>query len=107
MTDKNKGKKRAIKPLGDRVLVRGMGEEPGKKLSSGIIIPETASKERPERGKVVAVGEGRLTDEGKLVPLRVKVGDVVIFSKYGPDEVKVDGVEYYILREENILAIVK
>jgi chaperonin GroES len=96
-----------IMPLADRVLVKpGTGED-GKKTKSGIIIPETVDKERPEQGKVIAVGEGRTTDDGKLIPLKIKVGDVVIFSKYGPDEVNIDGEKYYILREEAILAIIK
>jgi len=107
MNDKKNGKKPTVRPLGDRLLVKGIAEEAGKKSASGIIIPETVSKERPEKGKVVAAGEGRMTDEGKLIPLRVKVGDVVLFSKYGPDEVKLDGEEYFIIREENILAVIK
>ena len=97
--------KKKIIPLGDRVLVRTI--EADTKTKSGIIIPDTVSKERPEQGVVVAVGEGRTTDEGKIIPSSVKVGDVIIFSKYGPDEVKIDNEEYYILSESNILAIVK
>ncbi len=96
-----------IIPLGDRVLVRPLSSEEDKKSKSGIIIPETISKERPERGTVVAVGEGKTNEEGKVIPLRVKVGDQVVFSKYGPDEIKIDGEEYYILSESNILAIIK
>ncbi len=92
-------------PLGDRILVRPGGTE--KKTKSGIIIPETIDKEKPETGSVIAVGTGRVTDEGKTIPVRVKVGDTVLFSKYGPDEIKVEGVEYYILREESILAVIK
>lgn len=99
--------KSKIIPLADRVLVKPGIPDEGKKTKSGIIIPDTASKERPEQGEVVAVGEGRTTDEGKLIPMRVKVGDIVLFSKYGPDEVKIDGVEYYILREDSILAVIK
>ncbi len=96
-----------IIPLGDRVLVRpGLADE-AKKTKSGIIIPETVNKERPEQGEVIAVGEGRMTDDGKLIEMRVKVGDRVLFSKYGPDEIKIEDVEYYILREEAVLAIVK
>lgn len=99
--------KTKVIPLGDRVLVRpGLGDEL-KKRKSGIIIPETASKERPEQGEVIAVGEGRTTEDGKLIPVKIKVGDRVLFSKYGPDEVKIDDVEYYILREEAVLAVVK
>lgn len=96
-----------IIPLSDRVLVRPGLPDEAKTTKSGIIIPETVNKERPEQGEVVAVGEGRTTDEGKHIPMKIKVGDRVLFSKYGPDEVKIDGVEYYILREEAILAVVK
>lgn len=92
-----------IKPIGDRVLVRPGVEE--TKTASGIIIPDTVGKEKPERGTVVAVGEGRY-DDGELVPMRVKVGDTVVFSKYGYDEVKIDGTEYYILKEDSILAVI-
>lgn len=99
--------KHKIIPLGDRVLVKPLTGDEGKKTKSGIIIPETVDKEKPEQGKVIAVGAGRLNDEGKVLPIRVKVGDTVIFSKYGPDEIKVDGEEYYILSESNILAIIK
>jgi len=95
-----------ISPLGDRVVVRPRGESQAEKTTSGIYIPETVKKEKPEEGVVVAVGEGKY-ENGALVPPRVKVGDKVMFSKYGYDEVKVDGVEYFILREDNILAILK
>ena len=74
---------------------------------SGIIIPETISKEKPEEGIVMAAGPGRLNDSGALIPVRVKAGDRILFSKYGPDEVKVDGETYYILREDQILAVVQ
>ncbi len=103
MTNKNI----KIKPLGDRVLVEALGESEKNKTKSGIIIPETVSKERGEQGKVIAVGPGRRTDEGKLVPVGVKPGQKIIFSKYGPDEIKVDGKEYYIISESNILAIIE
>lgn len=97
-----------ITPLGDRVLLRPLSEkELEKKSSSGIIIPDTVSKEKPERGVVVAVGEGRYDDNGALVPMRVKKGDVVVFSKYGFDEFELEGAEYLILKEENILAVIK
>ena len=96
-----------IVPLGDRVLVKPMTAEEGKKTASGIIIPDTISKEKPEQGKVIAVGAGRMNDDGKLVPMNVKKGDTVIFSKYGPDEIKVDGEEYFILSESSILAVIK
>ena len=100
-------KKIAIQPLHDRVVVEAMGEnERGKETKSGIFIPETVGKERAERGLVVAVGPGKMSDEGKVLPMAVKVGDKIIFTKYGPDEIKVDGKEYFILNETNILAIV-
>lgn len=93
-----------LQPLGDRVAVAPVAE---RKLASGILIPETASKERPEQGKVIAVGPGRLTDDGKRVPISLKVGDQVLFSKYGPEEIKIDGAHYYLLREDQVLAIIK
>lgn len=82
-------------------------EELEGRTKSGIVIPDTAEKERPEQGKIVSVGEGRRTDEGKLVPLGVKKGQRVLFSKYGPTEIKVDGKEYLIAKEEDILAIIE
>ena len=92
--------------MGDRILVKP--EEGGdQKTASGIIIPDTAHKEKPERGEVIAVGSGKRNDDGKLVPVSVKVGDTVMFSKYGYDEVKIDDEEYYIVAESNILAIIK
>lgn len=98
-------KKFQITPLGDRVVVMPFEKEGEKKLASGIIIPETVDKERPAKGVVVAAGPGKL-EEGKRVALSVKVGDTVLFSKYGYDEVKIDGQEYYILSESSILGIV-
>ncbi len=95
-----------LHPLGDRVIVQPIEAEE-KKGKSGIIIPETVDKERPERGLVVAVGEGKMTDDGVVLPMRIKKGQKVIFSKYGPDEIKIDGKEYYILSESNILAIIE
>jgi len=102
-----KSKTSKISPLGDRVLVRPFSEEEtARKNQFGIIIPETVDKEKPEQGEVLAVGEGRYED-GRLVPMRLKVGDKVLFSKYGYDEVKIDEEELYILKEESILAIIK
>ncbi len=94
-----------IQPLADRVLIKPFSGD-DKKSPSGIIIPETISKEKPEQGEVVAVGEGRMDQNGKIVPMRVKVGDMVLFSKYGFDDVKIDEEEFFILKEENILAII-
>ncbi|OIO32389.1 MAG: co-chaperone GroES [Candidatus Yonathbacteria bacterium CG_4_10_14_3_um_filter_47_65] len=100
-------KKKKIMPLHDRVLVKPISADDAKKTASGIIIPETVNKEKPEQGKVIAVGDGKINDDGKVLPLSVHVGDVVVFSKYGPDEIKVDGEEYYIIREDSILAVIK
>jgi len=95
-----------IKPLADRILLKPISADEMKTTSSGIIIPDTVSKEKPEQGVVVAVGDGKW-DDGVKIPLSVKVGDKVVFSRYGYDEVKLDGVEYYILKEENILAVIR
>ena len=100
-----KTKKFSLSPLGDRIVVRPFEKEGERKLESGIIIPETVDKEKPAQGTVVAVGAGKYED-GKRVPMQVKVGDTVIFSKYGYDEVKIDGQEYYILSESSLLGIV-
>jgi chaperonin GroES len=93
-----------IRPLNDRVLVQRMEEE--TKTKGGIIIPDTA-KEKPAEGKIVAAGNGRLGDDGKRIPLEVKKGDRVLFSKYGGTEVKVEGEEYLIMREDDILGIIE
>lgn len=100
-----KTKKLSLKPLGDRIVVKPSEKEGEKKLASGIIIPETVDKEKPAQGTVVAVGPGKYED-GKRVPMQVKMGDTVLFSKYGYDEVKIEGQEYYILSESSILGIV-
>jgi chaperonin GroES len=97
--------KTGIIPLADRVVIKPLSpDDMGSTTSFGIIIPDTA-KEKPEQGTVVAVGAGKKTDDGKVIPVSVKVGDRVMFSKYGFDEIKVAGVEYYIVSEQNILAI--
>ena len=97
-----------IKPLGDRVLLEPLSkEEVEGRSAAGIIIPDTAEKDRPEQGKVIAVGEGRRTDQGALIPLSLKEGQRVLFSKYGPSEIKVDNKEYLIAKEEDILAIIE
>lgn len=92
-----------ITPLADRVVLKAVEAE--EKTASGIILPESA-KEKPEQGKVVAVGPGRIQD-GKRVEMEVKVGDAVLYSKYGPTEVKVGGEEFMIVKEEDILAVIK
>ena len=93
-----------VKPLNDRVLVLRIDEE--EKTSGGIIIPDTA-KEKPQEGKVIAVGSGKLNENGERVPLEVKKGDRVLFSKYGGNDIKIDGVEHLIMREDDILGIME
>ncbi|NVN98518.1 MAG: co-chaperone GroES [Geobacteraceae bacterium] len=93
-----------LRPLQDRIIVKRLEEE--TMTAGGIFIPETA-KEKPQRGKVVAAGKGKKTEEGKVLPLDVKVGDVVLFGKYAGTEVKVDGDEYLMMREDDILAVVE
>lgn len=101
-----KGKKEII-PLGDRVLIRCDEEGGETTTTSGIIIPETARDDKPQTGRVVAVGEGRVVDSGEVISPSVSVGDVVVFSKFGGDEVQFDGEEYLIVGEANILAVIK
>lgn len=96
----------AFKPAGDRVLVKPQEAE-DEKTASGIIIPDTAQKEKPERGVVVAVGPGKLGDDNEVIPVSVKVGDKVMFSKYGYDELTIDETEYYVIVETNILGTFK
>lgn len=91
-----------LKPLGDRVVIEVVESE--EKTASGIVLPDSA-KEKPQEGRVVAVGPGRVTDKGERIPLEVKEGDNVIFSKYSGTEVKYDGKEYLILRESDVLAV--
>jgi chaperonin GroES len=93
-----------IRPLQDRIIVKRLAEE--QKTKGGIIIPDTA-KEKPIEGKVIAVGKGKVADDGKLIKLEVKVGDKVLFNKYGGTEVKIDGAEYLIMREDDILGIIE
>jgi chaperonin GroES len=95
----------SIAPLGDRVVVKPADKNEEKTSAFGIIIPETADKERPAKGTVVAVGPGK-TEDGKLIAMNVKVGQMVLFSKYGYDEIKLDGQEYFILAESQILAVI-
>ena len=93
-----------IRPLQDRVIVRRLEEE--EKTKGGIIIPDTA-KEKPQEGKVIAVGKGKITEDGKLIPLDVKTGDKILFGKYSGTEIKVEGEELLIMREEDILGIIE
>ena len=94
-----------IKPLSDHILIEPLNQE--DKTRGGILLPKTAEKERPEKGKVIAVGPGKRNSDGKVVPLYVKEGDIVFFTKYGPHEIKINDKEYLIAREEEILAILK
>jgi chaperonin GroES len=91
-----------LRPLHDRVVVKRLEEE--EKTAGGIIIPDTA-KEKPQQGKVIAVGKGRILEDGKVIPLAVKEGDRILFSKYAGTDIKVDGDEHLIMREDDILAI--
>jgi chaperonin GroES len=93
-----------IRPLHDRILIKRLEEQEQKK--GGIIIPDTA-KEKPQEGKVIAVGNGKVSDEGKKIPLDVKAGDKILFGKYSGSEVKIDDEEYLIMREEDVLAIIE
>ena len=93
-----------IRPLGDRVLVKRIQEE--EKTKGGIIIPDTA-KEKPQEGRVMAVGQGKVLENGKLVPLEVTTGDRILFSKYSGSDIKLDGEEHLIVRESDILSVVE
>ena len=94
-----------IKPLADHILIEPIKEE--EKTKAGIFLPETASKEKSEEGKVVAVGPGKRNENGEAIPVSVKPGDKVLFSKYGPSEIKVDDKEYLIAREDDMLAVIE
>ena len=93
-----------IRPLNDRLLV--IREEEEQKSAGGIIIPDTA-KEKPQRGKIVAAGPGKMGDDGKRIPLEVKAGDRILFAKYAGTDIKLDGVEHVFMREDDILSIVE
>ena len=103
--EKKEVKKIRVRPLGDRVLVKPEAVE--EVTAGGIIIPDTARNEKPEKGIVVAVGDGKISDEGRRLPMHVSVGDKIMFGKYGYDEIKIDGEEYLIIKEESIIAILK
>jgi len=94
-----------IRPLSDHILIEPVKEE--EKTKAGIFLPDTASKEKSEEGKVIATGPGKMTDEGKIIPMSVKPGDKVLFTKYGPNKIKVDDKEYLIAREDDILAVIE
>ncbi len=94
-----------VKPMGGRILVLPIEEE--EKTESGLIIPDTAEKEKPQQGEVVALGTGKVTEEGKKVDFQVKKGDKILFKKYAPDEIEIGGVEYLVVDESDILAVVE
>ncbi|MBD3362996.1 co-chaperone GroES [Candidatus Dojkabacteria bacterium] len=93
-----------IKPIGGNILVEPVTEE--KTTSAGIVLPDTVDKEKPQKGKVVALGTGRIGEDGKKISFNVKVGDKVIFKKYSPDEIEIDDKEYLIMDEDAILAVI-
>lgn len=94
-----------IKPLSDYILIEPMKKE--EKTKSGILLPDTAEKETPEQGTVIAVGPGKKTKEGRVIPIDIKPGQKVLFTKYGPNEIKIEDKEYLIAKEEDILAILE
>jgi chaperonin GroES len=94
----------SLRPLSDRILVERVEED--AKTKGGIIIPDTA-KEKPAEGKIVSMGNGRMGEDGKLIPMDVKVGDRVLFSKYGGTDVKIDGSDYLILRQDDVLGVIE
>jgi chaperonin GroES len=97
-------KELGVRPLHDRILVRRTEEE--TKTAGGLFIPDSA-KEKPQRGEIVAAGKGRITEEGKTMPLEVKIGDKILFAKYAGTEIKFDGQEFIMMREEDVLGIVQ
>ena len=97
-------KELGVRPLHDRILVKRTAEE--DKTAGGLFIPDSA-KEKPQRGEIVAAGKGRITEEGKVLPLEVKIGDKILFSKYAGTEIKFDGSEFLMMREEDVLGIVQ
>ena len=94
-----------IKPLADYVLIESIKEE--EKTKSGILLPDNVEKEKPEQGRIIAVGPGKKNKEGKVIPVSVTPGQKVLFSKYGPNEIKVDGKEYLIAKEDDLLAVIE
>lgn len=94
-----------VRPLGDRVIVKPVAKE--EMTKAGIILPDTVDKERPEQGAVIAVGPGRLLENGSRAPMSVKIGDKIVFKKYSPDEVKVDGEEYLVISETDVMAVIE
>ena len=93
-----------LRPLQDRIIVKRLAGE--NKTSGGIYSPDTA-KEKPQKGEIIAVGNGKVTEDGKVLPIDVKVGDMVLFGKYAGTEIKIDGVDYLIMREDDILGVIE
>ena len=93
-----------IKPIHDKVVIKPIVKDEVTK--SGIVLPDTVDKERPEEGKVVAVGAGRILDNGQVSPMSVKIDDIVMFKKYSPDEIEIDGEDYLVISESDIMAII-
>ncbi|MEK7523993.1 MAG: co-chaperone GroES [Patescibacteria group bacterium] len=93
-----------LRPMDDRILVQPIEEETS--TSFGLVLPETASREKPQKGRVVATGPGKLTEDGKRIPMSVKAGDMILYTKYGPTEVKIEGKEIFFLQESDVLAVV-
>jgi chaperonin GroES len=94
-----------VKPIGGNILVKPLSQE--SVSISGIVLPDTASKEKPQKGEIIALGSGKKTPDGKVVEFSVKVGDIVVFKKYSPDEVEIDGEDYLIMDEDAILCVVE
>lgn len=94
-----------LRPVGDHLIVKPLAKE--ETSASGIIIPDTVDKERPERGEVIAVGPGRILENGQRSPMEAKVGDKVVFKKYAPDEFKLDGVEYLVIKADDVVAVIE
>jgi len=93
-----------LKPINDHVIVKPIAENEVTK--SGIVLPDTVDKEKPEKGEVIAIGNGKLLENGQRAELSVKVGDKVMFKKYSPDEIKIEGVEYLVIKEDDIMLII-
>lgn len=94
-----------VKPLNDNIIIKPISDDVVTK--AGIVIPDTVDKEKPEKGEVIAVGEGKLLENGQRAPMSVKVGDRVMFKKYSPDEIKIDNEEYLVISQNDILAIIE
>jgi chaperonin GroES len=94
-----------LKPLFDNIIVKRIELE--EKTKSGIVLPDTIDKEKPQKGEVIAIGDGKITDSGNKIEMQVKVGDQVLFKKYSPDEIKVDGEELLVMTQSDVIAIVK